>query len=80
MERRGGRDSGKSVNGAMFGVVAREHEQFGPNRAGHPNRAGLLRLRRCLNRRRPSEILGEFLGVNVPFPAREWMPTSGHSV
>ena len=53
MERRGGRDSGKSVNGAMFGVVAREHEKFGPNRAEHPNRAGLLRLRRCLYRRRP---------------------------
>ena len=32
---------------------AREHEKFGPNRAEHPNRAGLLYLQRCLYRRRP---------------------------
>jgi len=25
MERHGGRDSGKSVNGAVFGVVAADH-------------------------------------------------------
>ena len=43
MERRGGRDSGKSVNGAMFGVVTRHICALGANRAQLPNRAGLLR-------------------------------------
>ena len=38
MERRGGRDSGKSVNGAMFGVVTR-HFVFWPQTA-HSSRTG----------------------------------------
>ena len=48
MERRGGRDSGKSVNGAMFGVVTRHICALGANRAQLPNRAGSLHLRRYL--------------------------------
>ena len=48
MERRGGRDSGKSVNGAMFGVVGADHGLQGQFCAQLPNRAGSLHLRRYL--------------------------------
>ena len=40
MERRGGRDSGKSVNGAMFGVVAADHARRANSE--HSSRTGRL--------------------------------------